>query len=444
VHVAYGVQLKTDTNTPTSTRNHFEDILIDGVTSCIEDPVHIGGGLEAVNNDFSVWKNCTFTNYANNGVTIADVESYGHQFINCLAQAGAGGILTQTGCTTVSTSHTLTTPSGLFTYRDVGKTIEVVGAGAGGALLVTTITAATGSTSVTMADAAGTSLTGTATVHYGTQCGVRASSGSFEWIGGFTTSNMLADVWVGANDSGPIAWRDVGSEGSRCLVKTSAQSQVTKLVTFDSVRFSGDGCVAGHPAIDIEMPGQFKFSNCTIGDPQEDLPITVNWLPSGVKYEYFQLGFDSCIFASTNDPTLVNQAGALWQGYAPQELRNCRVANATKSIPIDVPINNQFSVGATASINFALARSWMLTLTANCTITIANLFSGLGIGVPQRLFLKYGGAVGPWTTTWACSVGTIDWGTAGAPAPGVVGKMDIFEFIFDGTTVFARALGLGF
>ena len=63
-----------------------------------------------------------------------------------------------------SGSTTLTSLSASFTSDDEGKNIQVVGAGVGGAQLVTTISIVTNSTTVTLATAANTSVSNAATV----------------------------------------------------------------------------------------------------------------------------------------------------------------------------------------------------------------------------------------------------------------------------------------
>lgn len=59
-----------------------------------------------------------------------------------------------------SGSTTVTSASGLFTDRDVGKVLYIAGAGAAGVPLVTTISSVTSSTSVVVADAASTTVSG--------------------------------------------------------------------------------------------------------------------------------------------------------------------------------------------------------------------------------------------------------------------------------------------
>lgn len=61
---------------------------------------------------------------------------------------------------TTSASTTLTSATAAFTVGDVGKAITIQGAGANGTALTTTIAAHTNSTTITLADAAGSSVTG--------------------------------------------------------------------------------------------------------------------------------------------------------------------------------------------------------------------------------------------------------------------------------------------
>lgn len=66
-----------------------------------------------------------------------------------------------------STSHTLVSASAPFVAGDVGKTIQINGAGAAGIALITTISGFTSATTVTLTAAAGTTTT-SASAYYGT------------------------------------------------------------------------------------------------------------------------------------------------------------------------------------------------------------------------------------------------------------------------------------
>lgn len=74
----------------------------------------------------------------------------------------------RTDGTTTATSTTFTSAGASFAATDVGKVIVIAGAGAAGAKHVTTIAARTNATQITLTDAAGTSVAGTATFFYGT------------------------------------------------------------------------------------------------------------------------------------------------------------------------------------------------------------------------------------------------------------------------------------
>ena len=58
-----------------------------------------------------------------------------------------------------SGAPTLTAASALFTAADIGRTVQVIGAGTAGAVLNTTITGYTSTTEVTLADNAATTVT---------------------------------------------------------------------------------------------------------------------------------------------------------------------------------------------------------------------------------------------------------------------------------------------
>jgi hypothetical protein len=101
---------------------------------------------------------------------------------------------------TCSTSHP-------FSSGDVGKTIVVAGAGAGGRNLVTTIASFTSSSVVTLAIGCSTTVTG-ATVQYGTttvQYAVTLNAGDVVLLLGQTSGNLAADnglyFWNGSGNA---------------------------------------------------------------------------------------------------------------------------------------------------------------------------------------------------------------------------------------------------
>ena len=105
-------------------------------------------------------------NLVNTG-TFADK---GGQVFNVKAEGAKGNGVTSTAGTTTASSTAFTDTSGnvTFTSNDVGKVIQIAGAGASGATLTTTISAFVSSTAVTLGAAASTAITGTAVYVYGT------------------------------------------------------------------------------------------------------------------------------------------------------------------------------------------------------------------------------------------------------------------------------------
>lgn len=94
--------------------------------------------------------------YAN--ARVYNVKDYG---------AKGDGVQTSANGTINNTSTNFTLSTGVFTVADIGKTIEIPGAGVAGAVLVTTITAVGSTTSITVNTAASTSVT-TSRCWYGT------------------------------------------------------------------------------------------------------------------------------------------------------------------------------------------------------------------------------------------------------------------------------------
>jgi hypothetical protein len=76
-------------------------------------------------------------------------------------------------------------------------------------------------------------------------------------------------------------------------------------------------------------------------------------------------------------------------------------------------------------------------LTGATDFNIAKSF--VGFATPVRILVTH--SAGPYAVTWATTLGAgvISW-ASGAPAASAAGKTDIFEFLYDGTTVFGMQL----
>jgi len=92
-------------------------------------------------------------------VVSASTTAFNHMISEVQLSAPNGLILSTVNVSITSTSTTLTSATPLFTSADIGRTIAIVGAGVAGATLNTTITAFASSTSVTIANAASTTVT---------------------------------------------------------------------------------------------------------------------------------------------------------------------------------------------------------------------------------------------------------------------------------------------
>lgn len=96
----------------------------------------------------------------------AIATAFTHQIAEVQMSAPNGLISSAVNVSITSGSATLTSATALFTSADIGRTIRVVGAGAAGGNLNTTINAFTSTTSVTLANTAGTSVTSQPNFNY--------------------------------------------------------------------------------------------------------------------------------------------------------------------------------------------------------------------------------------------------------------------------------------
>ena len=432
-NVVAGIQTGTNTNSPTNSRNTFRKLYFDGVTDLFEVCVQIGGGIEAVQNDFHNFYDCTFTNYSLGAVYITDTQCYNECFVNCIAQ---GGELTTLGSIN-SSSAILTTPSHVFQTKDIGKTIEIAGAGSASATLRTTIVSvntAGNPHECTLTDMASTTVT-SHVVTYSSQFGIQGLAGSATWINGALASHLVSDVITPAVDDGAYMFLGSTHESSRCILQTASSTDITKLVIFQGCRFSGDAAIATVPFIQVLCAGITRFSQCQIGDPGNSLPITIQFQPPGTTYEFWSFILDDCQIATSN--TAANLfVGIPWY---PTDTTNSKIVNAGGATLLGSQVLQRSQPGSnsTIHINWGNNHTWYQTIGKNITFVFDATY--VGIDTTQRLFVNYSG--GNWTTTWPVAV---DWGTAGAPSMGASGTTDIFEFRSDGTIIYGVTVGRGF
>jgi len=96
-------------------------------------------------------------------ITVGVAQTSDGAFYHCIAEtllATAGGLVTAGGNVSITSGAAVLTSSATpWTAADIGKTVRVVGAGAAGGNLDTTISAFTSASQVTLANTAGTTVT---------------------------------------------------------------------------------------------------------------------------------------------------------------------------------------------------------------------------------------------------------------------------------------------
>jgi hypothetical protein len=100
------------------------------------------------------------------------------------------------------------------------------------------------------------------------------------------------------------------------------------------------------------------------------------------------------------------------------------------------PVVDAPAAGA-VTCNFAAGGNHSVTMAASTTVTLSNMTAGQ----EGRISLIQGGS-GSYTPTFSPA---LDFGTAGTPTwSTAVGKKDIVEIYYDGTTYNASVFGLGY
>lgn len=447
---AEGIRLTTQTGASyVSTRNVFREVGVSGVLDNVETCVRIGGvaggvsGAVDANNDFHAFYNCNFGNYGNRGVYLEDTQVYAVQFNGCMFQPF--GIQTSATGSITSGSTTLTHNAG-FTAKDVGKVIEVAGAGAAGVHLRSRISSITNSTHCVLANAASTTVGPAATIYFGAQTGIYCRYSSFSAYGGGAGGHLSEDYFIGGGQAGPCLIEGAINEGSRRLLATDGPSGGTdKQVTLRNIRFAADAVVTAGPAnldgtsgntpyiIDWVLGGGLKVEKCYLGDPDSSPPLKMLiGVTDGSPWdERFLATFEDNVIASSFG------SSAIWVTGQPLFLGRNKLtgsgsvegADNLGNEPLSFPRNGS-SVSGAQTVSFGQRPGRKMTLSGAVTLTLANLFRGRDSMV--RLWVAHDSG-GPYAITWPAGTKTLgDVGASGAS------KTDLYEISYDGTNYWRR------
>ncbi len=459
-HAAEAVRITTQTGGgggSYSTRNVFKHFGASGINhNELEVGVRIGGlfginmrtgggtGLVAGavdgNNDFHSFEDCTFANYGNVGIYIEDSQVFQIMLWNTFFQPN-GFQTSATGAIT-SSSTSLTTASGLFTAEDVGKVIEVTGAGTAGAIHRSRISAITDLTHVALVNAAATTVGPTATITYGAQSAIYANKGGFSMYGGGAGSAMSEDYYIGVEQPSTILINGVINEGSRRFIATAGPSGLTKHVVVQNTRFAGNSVIACSPAqtpgplgndckaISFVGGGGLSIENSEIGDPEVNTstPIQI----SVGSFTQDSTWSQHATFTLSNSGVNSSLAiASVFPGEKPMLVGKNRFTpqGAVKffgEVARVIPSNGSTVSGA-QTMYLGAGQVFGMTINGSTTLTLEDL--PVGIGTPVYLVITH--TAGPHTITWpAGTLSTGDVGTATA------GKKDIFEIRYDGTNYY--------
>jgi hypothetical protein len=89
------------------------------------------------------------------------------------------------------------------------------------------------------------------------------------------------------------------------------------------------------------------------------------------------------------------------------------------------------------TLNWGLGRTLEVGLDRATTFEFQKVY--WGTGTTMRLHVYHQG--GPWPMRFPASV---RWPTGGAPGASTADRIDMFEFVSNGTIVYGRVLGLGY
>jgi len=224
----------------------------------------------------------------------------------------------QTLTTTVNiTSGTkaLNVPSGPFVSGDVNKTIVIAGAGNSGGNLYTIITGFTSATDVTLYNAAGTSVSSSKTIQWGTsntyigtnQASAFPSTTAFNSAGSLYlkttgTPNITCDVCNAGNptsdgyaislQAGATAAKPLGSYVSKQYTPTSAQGTLGAANArgiFKGMSINVTTAATSAGAVTMSPVGQFQ-TNSLISQNTPGAPAPVTWTAGNFSINLKQTG----------------------------------------------------------------------------------------------------------------------------------------------------------
>jgi hypothetical protein len=424
----------------------------------VEVGVRVGGGYDA-NNDFHVLSNVSITNYGHTAVAIEGTQAYDLVLDNCVL---AGRWQATLGTIEDASRDVLRLTSNPFTALDVGKYIEIMGAGdlnevdpasiyksVHHARIVSVVPGSPGTVTLdtAAARAVGQGFDPPAPVTYGSQIGIRNASitsgvlgggGSFELRGGATGSNLWTDVYVGGANYGACTLRNAGFEGSRRFLDTGGQQpDQLKKVTVEGCRWAGDRVLDGHAALVWLFGGQLLVVNTTIGDRNPLLgipPMQFDFNYTLDNQEYAMVLFDNVDISSSKLTTEIMRPSP--HSGIINEFRNCRHWDGTTMSLLGTQEKPLDAASGTIQLNWGDSRFQRVTLTGNATFSLDRMY--VGMGTPMRLMVTQVG--GPWTVAFTSSAASNIYWSSGQPTFSA-DTTAIFELLFDGADVYAMQLG---
>ena len=213
-----------------------------------------------------------------------------------------------------SASKNLNVPSAPFVSGDVGKSIIVNGAGSGGGLLRTFITAFSSATDVTLFNAAGTTVAGSSTVQWGTSNTYITTnqSGGFVDTTAFNSSNLIglktiatpnitcdvcnagdptSDGYGISIQAGATTAKPLGAYVSKQYTPTSAQGNLATILNrgiFKSLSINVTVAATAAGSVTLQPGGQFHWVMASQNTPTA--PTLVDWLPANFFINLKQIG----------------------------------------------------------------------------------------------------------------------------------------------------------
>lgn len=258
------------------------------------------------------------TSNTNPPIAFSCCESIGSFQVTTITGDPWPAVDNQTLTTTInitSGTKTLNVPSGPFVSGDVGKTMIVAGAGNGGGNLRTVITGFTSATDVTLYNAAGTSVSTSQTIQWGTSntyIGTNQSSAfptttAFNSAGSLYmkttgTPNITCDVCNAGQpttdgygislQAGAAAAKPLGSYIKKQYTPTSAQGSLASISArgiFKGMSIDVTAAATSAGAVTLSPVGQFQtFSLISQNIPGTPAPVT--WTAGNFSINLKQTG----------------------------------------------------------------------------------------------------------------------------------------------------------